>query len=119
MVPKARGVGRAQNDRGRRDHYDRRPVLTFMRFDMRAPASGPATAAELHTATLDMAEWADRVGLDAVVVTAGAWSRPLSAKLGEDVPLETERGYHVTLPHAARRPRMPLKMRGFSEQEGR
>jgi alkanesulfonate monooxygenase SsuD/methylene tetrahydromethanopterin reductase-like flavin-dependent oxidoreductase (luciferase family) len=40
-----------------------------MRFDMRAPASGPATAAELHTATLDMAEWADRVGFDAVVVS--------------------------------------------------
>ena len=31
----------------------------------------------------------------------------LSAKLGETVPLETERGYHVTLPHA-RKPRMPL-----------
>jgi D-amino-acid dehydrogenase len=49
-----------------------------------------------------------RYPFDAVVVTAGAWSRPLSAKLGETVPLETERGYHVTLPHAARRPRMPL-----------
>ena len=49
-----------------------------------------------------------RYEFDAVVVAAGAWSRVLSAKLGERVPLETERGYHVTLPHAARRPRMPL-----------
>jgi D-amino-acid dehydrogenase len=49
-----------------------------------------------------------RYELDAVVITAGAWSRTLSAKLGEDVPLETERGYHVTLPHAQKRPRMPL-----------
>jgi D-amino-acid dehydrogenase len=49
-----------------------------------------------------------RYPFDAVIVTAGAWSRTLSAKLGEDVPLETERGYHVTLPHAAKRPRMPL-----------
>lgn len=49
-----------------------------------------------------------RYDFDSVVVTAGAWSRALSAKLGESVPLETERGYHVTLPHAARRPRMPL-----------
>ncbi len=49
-----------------------------------------------------------RYAFDAVVVAAGAWSRHLSAKLGETVPLDTERGYHVTLPHAARRPRMPL-----------
>jgi D-amino-acid dehydrogenase len=49
-----------------------------------------------------------RYDFDAVVVAAGAWSRVLSAKLGENVPLETERGYHVTLPHAEKRPRMPL-----------
>ena len=47
----------------------RRTVLTFIRFDMRAPASGPASAAELHTATLDMAEWADRLGFDSIVVS--------------------------------------------------
>lgn len=49
-----------------------------------------------------------RYPCDAVVVTAGAWSRKLSARLGENVPLETERGYHVTLPNAKKRPRMPL-----------
>lgn len=49
-----------------------------------------------------------RYELDAVVVAAGAWSRVLSARLGERVPLDTERGYHVTLPHAQKRPRMPL-----------
>ena len=49
-----------------------------------------------------------RYAFDAVVIAAGAWSRVLSAKLGENVPLETERGYHVTLPHAPKRPRMPL-----------
>jgi D-amino-acid dehydrogenase len=31
----------------------------------------------------------------AVVVTAGAWSRPLLAAQGLDLPLETQRGYHV------------------------
>ncbi len=46
-----------------------RTVLTFIRFDMRAPVGGPASTAELHTATLDMAEWADRVGFDAIVVS--------------------------------------------------
>jgi alkanesulfonate monooxygenase SsuD/methylene tetrahydromethanopterin reductase-like flavin-dependent oxidoreductase (luciferase family) len=44
-------------------------VLTFIRFDMRAPSWGPASAAELHAATLDMAEWADRVGFDSAVVS--------------------------------------------------
>jgi D-amino-acid dehydrogenase len=45
---------------------------------------------------------------DAVVVAAGAWSKKLTAMLGHKVPLDTERGYHVTLPNAQKRPRMPL-----------
>jgi len=55
-----------------------------------------------------------RYQFDAVVIAAGAWSRVMSAKLGEAVPLETERGYHVTLPHAAKRPRMPLYSGDYS-----
>jgi len=35
---------------------------------------------------------------DRVVVAAGAWSRPLAALLGDRVPLDTERGYHMMLP---------------------
>jgi len=31
----------------------------------------------------------------AVVLAAGAWSRPLAARLGARVPLDTERGYHL------------------------
>lgn len=31
----------------------------------------------------------------AVVVAAGAWSKPLARMLGDDVPLDTERGYHI------------------------
>ena len=38
-----------------------------------------------------------RVDCDGVVVAAGAWSRPLAAQLGTRVPLETQRGYHVTV----------------------
>lgn len=34
---------------------------------------------------------------DLVVVAAGAWSKPLARQLGSRVPLDTERGYHVTL----------------------
>jgi D-amino-acid dehydrogenase len=34
---------------------------------------------------------------DAAVVSAGAWSKPLAAGLGDKVPLETERGYHLMI----------------------
>ena len=33
--------------------------------------------------------------VEAVVIAAGVWSRPLAAQLGTAVPLEAERGYHV------------------------
>jgi len=32
------------------------------------------------------------------VIAAGAWSKPLAARLGDSIPLETERGYNTTLP---------------------
>jgi len=32
------------------------------------------------------------------IISAGAWSKPLAAQLGDRVPLETERGYNTTLP---------------------
>ena len=35
---------------------------------------------------------------DAFVLSAGAFSRRLSDRLGLDLPLDTERGYHVTFP---------------------
>jgi D-amino-acid dehydrogenase len=40
---------------------------------------------------------AQSVPCDGVVVAAGAWSAPLAAHLGANVPLETQRGYHVTV----------------------
>ena len=45
---------------------------------------------------------------DRAVLAAGAWSKPLAAMAGDDVPLETERGYHamITQPEAA--PRYPI-----------
>ena len=36
--------------------------------------------------------------VDQLVVAAGAFSGPLARRLGAPVPLDTERGYHVTLP---------------------
>lgn len=35
------------------------------------------------------------VQADHFVVSAGAWSKPLAAELGADIPLEPESGYHV------------------------
>ncbi|MGV8855350.1 MAG: NAD(P)/FAD-dependent oxidoreductase [Devosia sp.] len=36
-----------------------------------------------------------------VVIACGAWSKPLAAALGDNVPLDTERGYNTTLPVGA------------------
>lgn len=41
----------------------------------------------------------DRHAFDQFFVTAGAWSHQLSGILGEPFPLESERGYHMMLPH--------------------
>ena len=42
----------------------------------------------------------DDVDIDVLVVAAGAWSRELADRLGSDVPLIPERGYHVRFPDA-------------------
>ncbi|MBC8023151.1 MAG: FAD-dependent oxidoreductase [Burkholderiales bacterium] len=43
-----------------------------------------------------------------VVLACGAWSKPLASRLGYDVPLDTERGYHITLPRAFPAFRIPV-----------
>jgi len=48
----------------------------------------PETACEVVTGTA-------AYRADAVIVAAGAWSRPLARQLGVRVPLDTERGYHL------------------------
>jgi D-amino-acid dehydrogenase len=40
----------------------------------------------------------EAVSCDAVVVAAGAWSAALARQAGDRVPLESERGYNVTVP---------------------
>ena len=40
-----------------------------------------------------------RRGVSAIVVAAGVWSKPLVRLLGHKVPLESQRGYHVTISH--------------------
>jgi D-amino-acid dehydrogenase len=38
-----------------------------------------------------------RIEVDSVIVAAGVYTRDLAAKLGELIPLETERGYHTQI----------------------
>jgi D-amino-acid dehydrogenase len=45
------------------------------------------------------------IACDAVVVAAGARSKPLAASIGDRLPLETERGYHVMIEGAETGPR--------------
>ncbi|WP_428032132.1 NAD(P)/FAD-dependent oxidoreductase [Ancylobacter sp.] len=48
------------------------------------------------------------VPAQAAVVAAGAHSRPLAASLGDDVPLDTERGYHVLIADPETLPQRPI-----------
>jgi D-amino-acid dehydrogenase len=50
----------------------------------------------------------DAIEATHVVVSCGAWSKALAADLGYRVPLDTERGYHLTLPEAAPAFRVPV-----------
>ena len=48
------------------------------------------------------------IDCDRVVLTTGAWSKPLMRKLGLRVPLETERGYHIVFENAEGGPSRPV-----------
>jgi D-amino-acid dehydrogenase len=50
----------------------------------------------------------DTIPADAVVIATGAWSRLLAKALGVDVPLESERGYHVELWEPSAMPTAPV-----------
>jgi glycine/D-amino acid oxidase-like deaminating enzyme len=47
-----------------------------------------------------------RRAVDLTLIAAGIWSNGLTKQLGYDVPLETQRGYHVTLPDPGVMPRI-------------
>jgi D-amino-acid dehydrogenase len=49
-----------------------------------------------------------RIPCDRMVLATGAWSKPLMRKLGIDVPLETERGYHIVFRDATGGPSHPI-----------
>ncbi|MCG6882340.1 MAG: FAD-dependent oxidoreductase [Silicimonas sp.] len=45
---------------------------------------------------------------DAAVLATGPWSKPLAREMGLDVPLESERGYHLELWEPSAMPRAPV-----------
>ncbi|HCH31338.1 MAG TPA: FAD-dependent oxidoreductase [Oceanospirillaceae bacterium] len=49
---------------------------------------------------------------DIVVLATGAWSKSLAADLGVDVPLESERGYHLDLWQPNFMPKSPVMVAG-------
>ncbi|WP_146348004.1 NAD(P)/FAD-dependent oxidoreductase [Phaeobacter marinintestinus] len=50
----------------------------------------------------------DTIPCDAVVIATGVWSKPLAQKLGINVPLEAERGYHLELWEPSMMPKTPV-----------
>ena len=50
----------------------------------------------------------ETLAADTVIVAAGAWSGPLARGLGVDVPLESERGYHLEFREPSVQPRAPM-----------
>ena len=51
-----------------------------------------------------------RIHCDKVVVSSGIWSKPLMQKLGLNVPLEAERGYHFVFKDPSETPRNPMML---------
>jgi D-amino-acid dehydrogenase len=50
----------------------------------------------------------DTIACDAALIATGVWSRPLAKKLGLNVPLESERGYHIELYEPNFMPKSPV-----------
>jgi D-amino-acid dehydrogenase len=48
------------------------------------------------------------IGAEAAVVAAGAYSKALASQLGDTLPLDTERGYHVVIQAPEATPRLPI-----------
>ncbi len=65
---------------------------------------------EVRGGRLELVAAGGRVPASAVVLATGAWSRALLRALGADVPLETERGYHLMLEDASVTPGRPTML---------
>ncbi|MEM9267943.1 MAG: FAD-binding oxidoreductase, partial [Pseudomonadota bacterium] len=63
----------------------------------------------LHNGRITQLETdAGPIPCDQAVLTTGVWSKPLMAKLGLKIPLESERGYHIVFENATGGPSHPM-----------
>ena len=53
---------------------------------------------EIGTDNIIIRDQSDSLSAEKIVIAAGAWSRDLALQVGDRVPLDTERGYHLMLP---------------------
>ena len=74
----------------------------LLRDDVVAFEHGPDGLQALRTAS------GKSIAVDTVLIATGAWSKALMGQLGHRVPLETQRGYHVTIPHPGTSPRIMI-----------
>ncbi|TNJ44437.1 FAD-binding oxidoreductase [Phaeobacter sp. B1627] len=51
-----------------------------------------------------------RIACDKAVLSAGIWSGELAKKLGLNVPLEAERGYHIVFKNPSQLPKSPMML---------
>jgi D-amino-acid dehydrogenase len=58
------------------------------------------------TVTVSLQE--GEIDADRVVIAAGAWSKELTESLGLHIPLESQRGYQVTIPNPHIEPALPV-----------
>jgi len=62
---------------------------TYKQFDVRS--------IRLDGDTIELQGADHTMSAHKVVIAAGAWSRPIAKQLGDTIPLDTERGYHLML----------------------
>ncbi len=74
---------------------------TFVRAKATGFAIGESGPTHVHTDQGDLV-------VEDLVIAAGAFSKPLAKALGNTVPLDTERGYHVMLPAPEVEIRLPM-----------
>lgn len=51
-----------------------------------------------------------RMHCDKAIISSGIWSKPLMQKLGLNVPLEAERGYHIVFEQPSQKPNNPMML---------
>jgi D-amino-acid dehydrogenase len=54
----------------------------------------------INSQEIELQNSEDSLSAKKAIIAAGAWSRSLARQMGNDLPLDTERGYHLMLPAA-------------------